>query len=58
MNKELNLERLDEYENEELIYFVKLLADKLERRTNELEMLKARVSGRIGYGATKNPNVR
>lgn len=58
MKKELNLDKLDSYEKDELIFFVKLLANKLERRSEELERLKAKVSNRIGYGGTRNPNVK
>lgn len=58
MNKELNLDQLASYSHEELQFFVKLLAGKLEKRTEELEALKAKTSGKIGYGGTKNPYVK
>lgn len=58
MNKELKLDKLSEYTHEELQFFVKLLAGKLERRTEELAAIQAKISGKIGYGSTKNPNVR
>jgi len=57
-NKELKLNDLQSYDREELEFFVKLLASKLEHRTAELEKLKAKVSGRIGYGGSKNPYVK
>lgn len=56
--KELKLDKLNEYSREELEFFVKMLASKLEGRTAELEKLKAKVSGRIGYGGSKNPYVK
>lgn len=58
MKKELNLDKLKDYTKDELVFFVKLLAGKLEKRTEELEMLQAKVSGKIGYGGSKNPNVK
>lgn len=58
MNKELKLDKLNEYDREELEFFVKMLAVKLEKRTEELNMLRAKVSGRIGHGAQRNPNVK
>lgn len=57
-SKELDLTKLEDYTKTELVFFVKLLATKLERRTEELEMLKAKVSNRIGASGKKNPNVR
>lgn len=57
-NKELNLNTLDELDNKELIFWVKLLSTKLEKRTEELETLKAKVSGKIGAQGKKNPHVR
>lgn len=58
MKKELNLNKLSEYTREELEFFVKLLSNKLTARTHELEALKAKISGKIGYGGSKNPNVK
>lgn len=56
--KELNLDKLSEYTREELEFYVRLLANKLERRSQELDALKAKASNRIGYGGSKNPYVK
>lgn len=58
MNLELNLDKLSEYKKDELIFFVKLLSNKLTARTDELDALKAKTSNKIGYGGTKNPHVK
>ena len=58
MNKELDLTKLDELSKEDLMWWVKTLAGKLEKRTHELEGAKAKMNGRIGATGKKNPNVK
>lgn len=58
MNKELDLTKLDEMDQADLIFWVKLLAGKLQKRTEELEHLKAKVSGKIGAQGKRNPRVQ
>jgi hypothetical protein len=57
MNKPLDLDKLQDNTREELEFYVRMLALKLEKTQADLLALKARINRAIGHGNKKNPHV-
>jgi hypothetical protein len=56
--KELNLDKLADYTREELEFYVRMLALRLEKSQADVQALKAKANRTLGFGGKKNPHVK